>query len=67
MVVEIIRKWTDKGGKFQFGQDINGTLYCKDIENNKNLVLMDNFFRKGGRTYYKFIYPDTKKIKLVER
>jgi hypothetical protein len=66
-MVKILRKWTDKNNQYQFGTDANGTLYCKDLRENVNMVLVDNCFKVKNKWYYKFINPNTNKIKLVER
>ena len=65
--IKIIRKWFNRSKSLQFGQDNTGKLYCRDIKNNRNLVLLDSYHKVKERYYYKFIDPVTKKIKLVER
>ena len=66
-MIKIIRKWTDKHKKYQFGTDSDGKLYCRDLKEDVNLVCIDSCFKKKHKWYYKFINPKTNKIKLVER
>ena len=66
-MIKIIRKWFDKHQQYQFGQDDNGNLYCRDIKTSTNLILLDPLFKKKNKFYYKFINPQTQVIKLVER
>ena len=67
MVVEIIRQWTDKRKKYQYGQDKEGRLYCKEIQTNVTLVCVDSCFKRKGGYYYRFINPETKKVHMVRR
>lgn len=67
MAIEIIRKWLSKDKRYQYGTDKKGVLYCRDMELNINLICIDPVFKKKNKWYYKFINPETKNIKLVER
>jgi hypothetical protein len=64
-MVKIIRKWADKSNKYMFGTDAQGALYCRDVVEAVNLVLVDAYFKKGKNWYYKFVYPNSDRIKLV--
>ena len=50
-----------------FGQDKQGNLYCRDLTDNVNLVLMDPWFKNKNFFYYKFVHPITNKVKLIKR
>lgn len=67
MAVKIIRKWKDKTQNFQFGQDEEGRLYCRDLKNKANLICIDICYKKHKKYYYKFINPKTQTVKLVPR
>ena len=67
MVIDLIRKWTNKSGRFSYGQDNKGNLYCKDNKTNTTLVCVDSWFKKNNHWYYKFINPETKKLHYVRR
>ena len=50
--VKIVREWKGKRN-FTFGQDVNGNLYAKCGDCNKNAVILNN-------------YKDGKIIKIVK-
>jgi hypothetical protein len=66
-MIKIIRKWYDKTKRHMFGLDSDGNMYCKDVQEETNLVCVDRCFKKGHKWYYKFVNPKTGKTKLVER
>jgi len=61
----IIRKWKDKTGRFQYGMDDKGNLYCRDLVKKVNLVCIDPYYKVRNHWYYVFMYPDTKEIHKV--
>ena len=67
MTAKIIRKWKDRSRRYYLGYDDKGNIHCRDTKNEVNMVLIDAYFQRRNKWFYKFVNPKTKEIKLFER
>jgi len=67
MSVKIERSWTNRSGRYKYGTDKTGTLYCRDQLEQVNLVLVDSLHRVKNKFFYLFRNPKTGSLHRVQR
>ena len=58
-MVKIVKKWKSYNNRYLYGQDEQGNIYCRDLDEQVNLVCVNPWLRIKNKTYILFVNPQT--------
>lgn len=66
-MVKIVRKWKSYDERYQYGLDEQGNLYCRDLNEQVNLVPANRYLKVKNKQYVLFVNPKTNKTHKILR